>query len=189
MPRVIVSKTLEKMNVSVELRGKDVELLKALLKQKENSKLLEYLKESPFCDWPPHGEIEHSIKRLSQNKFSLLLMASDVKNLKSDIYIISFPEDYNRDILKSSRAWEIHPDGIGVYHSWSPSMGPTIILTGDYQTVGKHVDELNRAAQRQSDSLRQKVKLGEMNEAAYHSKLSTIRKDTYEEVKNMALLK
>jgi hypothetical protein len=189
MPRVVLSKTLKKMNVIVELRGKDVESLRGLLSQKESSELVKYLRNSPYCDWPPYGEIEKYIKRLNQSNFSILLKASDVKRFKSETYLVCFPEEYNGDILKPSRAWEIHPDGFGIYDSWLPSMGPTIILTGDYQTVGKQVDDFNRAAQRRSDSLRQKVKLGEISDVAYLSKLSAIRKDTYEEVKKMALLK
>ncbi len=188
MPRVVLCQTLKELNATLELRGKDIETLKRMLQEKENSQTLEYLRKSPYGDWPPLGELEKSIKLFNDKELSILIKTSEPINHKHNLHLVSFPEEYHGDILKSSASWKIHPDGVGFYHKWAPSMGPTIVLTGDYQKIGKQVEDLNRSARKRCDSLREKVKLGEISEGAYILNRSSIRRETYEELKKLALL-
>lgn len=187
-PRAALSATLKRLNVSVEMRGKDTETIQALLQQRDYLKLVSYLRDRPYIDYPPVREIEYALHDLVRKEFSILLKTTMSESRGNELYLISFP-DNAYTIVSSSSSWERHPDGIGYLHDWSVSDGPVIVITGDYKTVENPIRSFNESARTQCEALKKKKDLGEIDESAYQARVAGIRKATYDEILNWALNK
>jgi|GEM_PF-3264312 len=185
-PRAALSATLKRLGVSVELRGKDTDTLQSLLQQRDYLKLISYLRDRPYTEYPPVGEIENAIRTLARKDFSILLKTTLSESRDNELYLISFPDNDYR-IVESSSSWERHPDGIGYLHKWSLSDGPVILLTGNYKTVQDPIHSFNDSARKQCEALKQKKELGEIDEGAYQARVAEVRKATYDGILQWAL--
>jgi hypothetical protein len=185
-PRAAISATLKRLNVSVELRGKDIETLQSLLQQRDYLKLVGYLCDRPYTDYPPVSEIEDALRELARKDFSILLKTTSSEIRDNELYLISFPDD-EYTIVSSSSSWERHPDGIGYLHEWSLSDGPVIVLAGDYETVQNPIRSFNESARTQCEALKKKKELGEIDEGAYQARVVEVRKATYDAILKWAL--
>ena len=185
-PRAALSVTLKRLNVSIEVRGKDTETLQSLLQQRDYLKLVSYLRDRPYADYPPVGEIEDALRELARKDFSILLKTTMSETRDNELYLVSFP-DNAYTIVESSSSWERHPDGIGYLHKWSLSDGPVIVLTGDYKTVQNPIHAFNDSARKQCEAIKKKKELGEIDEGAYQARLAEVRKATYDAILKWAL--
>ena len=168
------------------MRGKDSENIQSLLQQGDYLKLISYLRDQPYTEYPPVTEIETALRKLARDDFSILLRTSLSVSYETQLFLVSFPDSEYR-IVNSSNSWERHPDGIGYLHKWSPSDGPVIILLGNYQTIQNPIYSFNESARKQSEALKQKRDLGEIDEDSYRARLGEVRKTTYDAILKWAL--
>jgi hypothetical protein len=188
LPSVAFSASLRRLNVTTELRGQDTDTIQSLLQQRDYLKLVSVLRNRPYSEYPPVDEIAEALRELSDKRFSILLKTTFSESSDNELYLISFPDnDYT--IVDCSGSWERHPDGLGFLHRWSLHDGQVIVVTGNYKTVEAPVHAFNDAARKQSNALKKKKELGEIDEVGYRSRMAELRKATYDETVKWALNK
>jgi len=189
-PQVTLCSSLQRLNATVELRGKDIEVLKPLLEQKKYLELTNLLNHSKRAEYRNKSDIDCAITSLKWKQFKILLKTS-YNPRRTEGNAVSSSEVWDLHYFLSTKDgiqipsfvntdWEAHPDGIGYLHSWQVGDGPSVILICKRQLVKPAVMAIRNDCDKQIELLEKKSELGELNETSFQEQKKAIQITSWE---------
>lgn len=198
---VLLSKSLQKMKATVELRGPKYPTLKRLHENKDYVGLINFLLErnpKVNTDLPYASAIEDAFKRLGAKDTMKMLVKVDHSFGDSfatpKIFYLQFPISIDKThcyyrSLHYGTIMERHPDGIGYLRQWSPSDGLTIVGVSIEEESSKFYHGLLSRLREVITTVETKEKLGEIDSEAGQDRIKEEMVKLYDEAARWALSK
>jgi hypothetical protein len=188
-PSLTLSGTLQKIGVSVEMRGGDIQKLEEL---KRSGRWLEFLScvDGGKLNLFPSVDIIESIAERFQNKqFKIFFKTTYQVTDAEKLYLVMFPTDKIPSGFKIVTVWNIferHPDGIGYLHAWCPGDGPVVVVSGNDENVGVYLHNSEVAFKQERYALDKKKELGEISDDEVKASLEALRMKAYQTISQWA---
>jgi hypothetical protein len=198
---VLLSKSLQRMKATVELRGPKYPTLKRLHENKDYVGLVSLLLErnpQVSTDLPYASAIEDAFKRLGAKDTMKMLVKVDHSFGDSfdtpKIFYLQFPLNLDKTHcyyrgLNYGPIMERHPDGIGYLQQWSPSYGLTIVGVSIEGESSKFYHSLLNRLKEVTTTVETKERLGEIDTEAGQDRIKTEMVKLYDEAARWALSK
>ncbi len=178
-PNIHISVPLRRFSTSAEVRGRGIERLIELQKQRDWLGMLGAMGNSSYDQYPPTSEIESLRHSLLQNE-SKLLIKTKYKEIDGETTLILIAFLQNKyQIIEFVPIYEKHPDGIGYLTRWNSDAIRFIAIAGSPRKLNEGQSTFAESAAQGEKALKLKVKLGEMDETTYQARRAQLQDDLY----------
>jgi hypothetical protein len=189
-PELLLSQSLQSLGGAARIRGSDREAILSLYNQSDWLGLMNHFHETEWTEIPSQSAVDRAVEMLRKHEFPVVV-AAPLERLgeKTQLVMISLKDEDSNPVRAQWRRWNPHPDGIGFIQPWSANDGqPIFVLAPEFdETFQQQLNQINMQFDATRDALKSKLKLGDIDQAAYDAGVAAAIKQAHAAGRQWAL--